>query len=471
MPGYDAVVVGGGPNGLSAALTLAAAGHPVLVVEGKDTLGGGTRSEELTLPGVVHDVCSTVHPLALASPYFRSLPLDRLGLTWAHPPLPLAHPLDDGSAVVLHRSVEETAAELGSDGGAYRRLVRPFVDRAGDLVDDVLAPRTIPRHPLLLSRFGRHAARSASGLSSGFGPRARALLAGLAAHSMLPLDAPLSGGIGLLLGVLGHASGWPFASGGSRRISEALATGIRAAGGEVETGAPVASLRDLPETRATILTMDPHVVLEVGRDALPEDLLSSLASHRRGPGAFKVDWALDGPIPWTAETCAGAGTVHVGGTFEEIRSAEAEVAAGGHPEHPFVLVAQATVADPSRAPEGVHTAWAYCHVPNGSTEDMTGHIEDQVERFAPGFRGRVRERHVMSPADLEAHNPSYVGGDIAGGHRSLLGVVAGRFGTPYSTGVPGLFLASASTPPGPGVHGMSGHLAAAEVLRLLRDAI
>ena len=460
-------MVGAGPNGLAAALTLQLAGRSVLVLEAAERIGGGARTEELTLPGVLHDVCSTVHPLALASPLFRRLPL---GLTWAHPPLPLAHPLEDGSAVVLRRSVEETADGLGGDGAAYRSLVDPFVNRAVDLAEDVLAPQTVPRHPLLLARFGRHAARSAQGLASRFrGGRARALLAGLAAHSILPLDAPLSGGIGLLLGVLGHAVGWPFAGGGSAGITDALAGRLRLAGGEIRTGRRVSSRAELPRSAIAVLDLTPPQVLAVGGRTLSAGYRRALEGHTGGPGAFKVDWALEGPIPWRAEACAGAGTVHVGGTFEEIAAAEAAVAEGGHPQRPFVLLAQPSVADPSRAPEGTHVAWAYCHVPGGSGADMTDRIEDQVERFAPGFRDRIRARHVMGPRDLERHNPNLVGGDIAGGHRSLLAAVTGgRVGrSPYTTPVEGLYVCSAATPPGPGVHGMCGHLAASAVLSRL----
>ena len=463
----EVVVVGAGPNGLAAALTLQLAGRSVLVLEAAERIGGGARTEELTLPGVLHDVCSTVHPLALASPFFRDLPLE---VTWAHPPLPLAHPLEDGSAAVLRRSVEETANGLGTDGDAYRSLVDPFAAQAVELAEDVLAPRTVPRHPLLLARFGRHAVRSAVGLASRLrGRRARALLAGLAAHSILPLDAPLSGGIGLLLGVLGHAVGWPFARGGSAGIADALAARLRAAGGEIRTGRPVTSVSELPRSAVAVLDLTPPQVLAVGGGTLPAGYRRVLERHTAGPGAFKVDWALEGPIPWRADACAGAGTVHVGGTLEEIAAAEAAVASGEHPQRPFVLLAQPSVADPSRAPEGTHVAWAYCHVPNGSGEDMTDRIEAQVERFAPGFRDRILARSALGPRDLERHNPNLAGGDIAGGRRSLLAAVTGRRvgRSPYATPVEGLFVCSAATPPGPGVHGMCGHLAASAVLSRL----
>lgn len=464
----DVVVVGAGPNGLAAALTLQLAGRSVLVLEAAETVGGGARTEELTLPGVRHDVCSTVHPLALASPFFRDLPLEALGVEWAHPPIPLAHPLDDGSAVRLRRSVHETADGLGSDGAAYRRLVGAFVDGALELADDVLAPRTVPRHPLLLARFGRHAVRSAEGLASRFRtPGGRALLAGLAAHSILPLDAPVSGGIGLFLGTLGHAVGWPFARGGSAAIPEALAARLRAVGGEIVTGRRVETLAELPRAESTVLDLTPRQVATVGGGGLPPASRRDLEGHEHGPGAFKMDWALDGPIPWRAEGCAEAGTVHLGGTFEEIASAEHEVAAGRHSERPFVLLSQPTVADPSRSPEGTHVAWAYCHVPNGSERDMSDPIEAQIERFAPGFRDRILARHAMGPADLERHDANLVGGDVAAGRRSPLRTALGRRvgGSPYATRVPGLFLCSAATPPGPGVHGMCGHLAASELLR------
>jgi phytoene dehydrogenase-like protein len=464
----DAIVVGSGPNGLAAAITLAGAGRSVLVLEGAATPGGGCRSAELTLPGYVHDVCSAVHPLVAGSPFFRSLPLAELGLELAHPEAPLAHPLDDG-AVVLERSIDATSEGLGRDGAAYRDLMGPLVRDAQALMDGLLGPPLRPpRHPRALARFARHAVRSAVGLGGRFaGERARALLAGVAAHAIRPLDAPLTAGFGLALAVLGHAVGWPVARGGSGRITDAMVGLLGTLGGEVRTGRPVASLDELPPARAVLLDVTPRQLLALAGARLPASYRRGLARYRYGPGAFKVDWALAGPIPWRAPECSRAATVHLGGTMAEIAAAEASVARGGHPERPYVLLAQQTVADPSRAPEGRHTAWGYCHVPNGSPVDMTERIERQVERFAPGFRDLVLARATRGPADLERENPNQVGGDIAAGlqdlRQTLLRPVASP--DPYATPAPGVYICSASTPPGGGVHGMCGHLAARSALR------
>jgi phytoene dehydrogenase-like protein len=469
MPAYDAVVVGSGPNGLAAALTLAEAGRSVLVVEGADAVGGGCRSAELTLPGFVHDVCSAIHPLVAGSPFFRSLPLAEMGVELVHPEAPLAHPLPDGAAVMLERSVAATAAALGADVIAYDRLMAPLVRRADALIAAVLAPPLRPpRHPLALARFAPAGPRSAIGLGRRFATeRARALLAGMAAHSFRPLGAPLTAGFGVLLAMLGHAVGWPVVRGGSGRLADAMAARLRLLGGDVETGRMVASLGELPPARAVLLDVAPHQALAIAGDRLPAGYRRRLAGFRRGPGAFKVDWALAGPIPWRAPECARAATVHLGGTMAEIASAEAAVAAGEHPERPFVLLAQQTVADPGRAPAGRHTGWAYCHVPNGSALDMTERIERQVERFAPGFRDLILDRAVRPPALLERENPNYLGGDIVGGLQDLRGVLARPVARPdpYATPAAGVYLCSSSTPPGGGVHGMCGHLAARSALR------
>jgi phytoene dehydrogenase-like protein len=465
----DAVVVGSGPNGLAAAVTLARAGRSVLVVEAADVAGGGLRSEELTLPGFVHDVCSAVHPLAAASPFFAGLPLAGHGLELVHPSAPLAHPLDDGTAVVLERSVAATAAGVGPDEEAWRRLMEPLVRDASVLAAETLRPLRAPRHPVKLGRFGLRALRSAVGLADArfTGERAKALFAGSAAHSMLPLTRSPSAAYGLLLSVLGHAVGWPLARGGSQRIADALVAELRAHGGTVETGRRVDSLSQLPEARAVLCDLTPRELLRVAGERLPLRYRAALERYRYGPGAFKVDYALAGPVPWTALECARAGTLHLGGTLAEIAKSEDDVGRGRHAERPFVLAAQPTLFDATRAPEGRHTLWAYCHVPNGSTFDMTERIEAQIERFAPGFRDLVLARSGMSPADLERHSANYVGGDINGGLASLRQLVARPVArlVPYSTPVPGLFLCSSATPPGGGVHGMCGYLAAQAALR------
>jgi phytoene dehydrogenase-like protein len=466
MGRLDAVVVGSGPNGLAAAIELARAGRSVRLLEAAETVGGGMRSAELTLPGFVHDVCSAVHALAVGSPFLRELPLPEL----VHPPAPLAHPLDDGSAVMLERSVELTAAGLdGRDGDAWLRLLGPLVSRADALLEDVLGPLRAPRHPLLLARFGLGALRSADGLArSAFrGERARGLFAGLAAHSMLPLTAPVSASFGLVLAVLGHAYGWPVVRGGSGRLAEALAEHLRSLGGEIETGRRVRSLAELPHARAVLLDVTPKQVLELAGGRLPTRYARRLGRYRYGPGAFKLDYALDGPIPWRAPECGRAATVHLGGTLDEIAASEA---APGH-ERPFVLLAQQSLIDGTRAPGGKHTVWAYCHVPNGWSGDATEAIEGQIERFAPGFRDRVLARAAHGPAELERYDENYVGGDINGGTqdlRQLFGRPVPRL-VPYSTPVPGLFLCSSSTPPGGGVHGMCGfHAARAALATTLR---
>ena len=462
--------MGSGPNGLSAATALARAGRSVTVLEGEATLGGGCRSAELTLPGYVHDICSSVHALALASPYLRSLPLADHGWALAHPPAPLAHPLDDGSAVMLKRSVELTARGLGVDEGAYRRLFTPLVSRADDLFDAVLAPARAPRHPLTLGRFGLNAIRSAGGLAhSRFeGERARALFAGCAAHSLLSLRAPVSAAFGLVLVLTAHAVGWPVTRGGSQRLADALASHLRQLGGRIETGRRVKSLDELPADAAPVLLdLTPRGVLELAGDRLPARYRRALKRYRYGPGVFKLDWALDGPIPWTAPEAASAGTVHLGGTLDEIVASEDAATRGEHTERPFVLLIQATVADPTRAPEGKHTGWAYCHVPNGSTRDMTSVIEAQVERFAPGFRDRILARSAMDCAEVERRNPNYVGGDINGGLQSVSQLFTRPVArpVPYSTPLDGVYLCSSSTPPGGGVHGMGGYWAAHAALR------
>lgn len=465
----DAVVVGAGPNGLAAAIALARAGRDVSLIEGAESVGGGVRSEELTLPGFVHDTCSTVHALALLSPFLRTLPLAENGLELVHPEAPLAHPLDGGEAVILERSVEETARSLGDDGRAYRRLLEPLVRSSDALARELLGPLRPPRHPFLMGRFGLSAIRSAAGLARARfeGERARALLAGSSAHSMLSLGAPGSAAFGLVLALSAHAVGWPVARGGSQRLADSLASYLRSLGGRIETGRTIESIDELPAAGATLLDVTPRQLLHLAGSRLPSRYRSRLGRYRYGPGVFKLDWALDGPIPWAAPEVFRAGTVHLGGTLEEIAASEEAAATGRHCERPFVLLVQPSLFDSARAPAGKHTAWAYCHVPSGSTRDMTDAIEAQVERFAPGFRDLVIGRSTLDPAEVELRNPNYVGGDINGGVQDLRQLftrpVARR--VPYSTPVPGLFICSSSTPPGGGVHGMCGYWAARAALR------
>ena len=470
----DAVVVGAGPNGLAAAIELARAGLSVRVLEAADTVGGGARSAELTLPGFVHDVCSAIHPLGIASPFFRTLPLADHGLEWIEPPVALAHPFEDGTAALLERSQEAAMPTLGEDSERWRRLFTPLVRDPEPLLDEILAPLHVPAHPLTLARFGLRALLPATTVArrSFRGARARGLFAGLAAHSMLPLQRPPSAAFGLMLGLLGHAVGWPFPRGGSQELSDALASYLRSLGGEIETGRRVGSLADLGETRPVLLDVTPRGLLELAGDRLPHRYRRRLEHYRYGPGVFKLDWALDGPIPWRADECGRAATVHLGATLEEIAASEAAPAQNRIPERPYVLLAQQSLFDQTRAPDGRHTAWAYCHVPNGSSVDMTERIESQVERFAPGFRERILARSALAPADLERSNPNYVGGDINGGLadlRQLLTRPVARW-SPYSTPLPGVFLCSASTPPGGGVHGMCGYHAARAALRSLESS-
>jgi phytoene dehydrogenase-like protein len=472
---YDAVVIGAGPNGLAAAITLARSGCSVVVYEAADTIGGGTRTKDLTLPGFRHDVCSTIHPLALASPFFRSVPLADYGVEWVQPEIPLAHPLPDGSAAAAYRSLEATGTTLGPDAEAWRRLFGPLVAHWETFAQGLLAPlRPLwqMRHPfasLEMALFGLKGFQSVGGLArrSFHGKGAPALLAGMAAHSMQPLDQPLTAAVGLLLGMTAHTVGWPVARGGSQTISDALAAYLRSLGGEIITGARVASLDELPPASAILADVTPRQLLWLAGDRLPERYQRQLRRYRYGPGVFKIDYALDGPIPWTAEEPRRAGTVHVGGTLPEMATAEREVWAGIHPERPFILLAQQSVCDPTRAPAGQQTVWAYCHVPSGSDVDMTARVEAQIERFAPGFRERTLARHTMTAAEMEAYNPNYIGGDINGGVQDLFQhftrpVVSLN---PYATPVPGLFLCSSATPPGGGVHGMCGYYAAQAALR------
>ncbi len=457
---YDAIVVGSGPNGLAAAITLAQAGQSVVVFEAKETIGGGSRSMELTLPGFIHDVCSAVHPLALDSSFFRSLPLESYGLEMIQPSAPLAHPLDDGTAVMLERSIEATATGLGIDAKAYRKLMTPLVANWDKIEGSMRAPLRpqIALHPFVRANFALKALHSAHGLAKSLfkGEQARALFAGMSAHSMMSLEQLSSATAGLLLGILGHTVGWPIPRGGSQKIVDALAASIDA----------------LPPARVILFDVTPRQLLRIAGDSLPNSYQRQLRRYRYGPGIFKIDYALEGPIPWKAEGCLRAGTVHIGGTLLEIAASEREVAQGEHPEKPYVLVAQQSLFDPTRAPEGKHTAWVYCHVPNGSTFDMTERIECQIERFAPGFRDRILARSTMTSLEVEHYNANYVGGDISGGAMDLRQYFtrpAIRL-VPYTTPAKNIFICSSSTPPGGGVHGLCGYFAARAALRHLHIA-
>jgi phytoene dehydrogenase-like protein len=470
MSSYDAVVVGSGPNGLAAAITLARAGLSVLVQEAQATIGGGACSAELTLPGFVHDLCSAVHPLAVASPFFRSLALGQHGLEWVHSPAALAHPLDAARAVMLERAVPATASALDRDERHYRILWEPLVRDWPILETELLGPPRFPRHPIALARFGARALRSARGLAEAHfvTEEARALFGGLAAHSMLSLEQSPSAAFGLILGLLGHLFGWPVPRGGARRISEALASCLRTLGGKIATESRVRSLCELPPSRVILCDITPRQLLEIAGNRLPSGYQRQLRRYRYGLAAFKLDWALGGPIPWRAADCLRSITVHLGGSFDEIAASERLATQGQHSEKPYVLIAQPSLFDPSRAPAGKHTAWGYCHVPNGSSFDMTERIERQIERFAPGFRDLILARNVMTPASLEARNANLIGGDINGGTPDLRQLLLRPTSSHYETPLPGLYLCSASTPPGGGVHGMCGYHAAQAALDYLK---
>ena len=469
MAEFDAVVVGGGPNGLAAAIVLARAGLSVVVLEANETIGGGARTEALTLPGFRHDICSAIHPMAMLSPLFRSLPLAEHGLKWIEPPFALAHPLDDGTAAILERSVEATAARFGADAAAYQGLLEPLTRRSAALFSEILGPiHLLPRHPFVLARFGVSAIRSALAVAERFrSDSVRALWGGCAAHSFVPLDRAGTASFGLALALAGHAVGWPIPQGGSDAIVRALAGYLRSLGGEIRTNYRVTAMGDVPPSRAVLFDVTPRQLVQIAGDQLPPRYVRRLSRFRYGPGVFKIDWALDGPIPWRAPDCARAGTVHVGGTIEEIARHESEVWRGRTTDRPFTLVAQQSAFDPSRAPVGKHTGWAYCHVPHGSTADMTDAIERQVERFAPGFRDRILQRHTMNTAQFEAYNANVIGGDIGGGANTLLQFLARPVLAidPYATPNRRIFLCSSSTPPGGGVHGMCGYWGARSALR------
>jgi phytoene dehydrogenase-like protein len=466
-----ASVIGSGPNGLAAAIVLARAGWRVTVYEAEDLPGGGVRSAQVTLPGFVHDLGSAVHPLALASPFFRTLHLERFGLQWVQPPAPAAHPLDSGTAVVLERGVPATADGLGPDRDAYTRLFARLVRDWVSIFSDLVGPPRLPRHPVAALRFGLSALHSARSLADAYfrGERARALFAGLAAHSLLPLEMRPSAAFGLILGISGHAVGWPFPRGGAQALTNALIECLRSLGGTLVTRRRIHSLEELDGSRLTLCDVPPRRFMALAGDRLPEYFRRKLDKFQHGPGAFKVDWALDGPIPWRAPECARAGTVHLGGTLEEIAESERAPCEGAVPQRPYVLLAQPSLFDPTRAPSGRHTAWAYCHVPNGCNTDMVDRMELQVERFAPGFRSRILARHVMPPAALERANSNLVGGDINGGAVRLSQMFLRPTVLLYSTPLRGVYFCSASTPPGGGVHGLCGYYAARRALRDVTD--
>ncbi|MES2574043.1 MAG: NAD(P)/FAD-dependent oxidoreductase [Bacteroidota bacterium] len=464
---FDAIVVGSGPNGLSAAITLQKAGLSVLIIEAKPTIGGGMRTAELTLPGFKHDICSAIHPMAMGSPFFADLPLHEHGLEFVHAPLPAAHPFDNGTAAILSRSIKETAWSLGKDGQTYLDLIQPLVESWPKIVDDTLGPLGIPKHPLLLAQFGLKGMQPASWIAKSFETeKAKGLWAGMTAHSIQPLTNYSSAAIGMVLSAVGHLYGWPIPKGGSQSIADALASYFISLGGKIETNFLVKSLDHLPSSDAVLFDVTPKQLLEIAGDKFSPLYKWQLERYRYGMGVFKIDWALDGALPFTAAECNKAATVHLGNTFKEIADGEQLASSGGHSKKPFVLLAQQSLFDSTRAPEGKHTAWAYCHVPNGSTVDMTAAIENQVERFAPGFKDQILAKNVMNSSQIEAYNPNYIGGDINGGIidiGQLFTRPALRI-SPYRTSAKGIYICSSSTPPGGGVHGMCGYHAAKTAL-------
>ncbi len=461
---YDAIVIGSGANGLSAAICLASAGMSVLILEAQSTIGGACRTLSLTLPGFKHDICSSIYPLAIGSPYFRTLPLERHGLKWIHPDYPFAHPFEDGTAVVLHRSIEKTAAYLEEDSAAYKKLFGSLNPDWDELSRALLKPAQMLSYPFGLAHFGMKALMSARTLVDRKfkGRKAKALFTGVAAHSALRMEAPASASVGLVLSIAAHCVGWPMPEGGAQSLTDALVAHFLELGGEIISDCHVDSLDDLPFSKLVLCDLTPRQILKIAGDKLPNSYRSQLSRFTYGPGSFKVDWALDSPVPWKNEAVCKAGTVHIGGTAEEIAEAEAQVVRGEHPERPYILLAQTSLFDSTRAPDGKHTLWGYCHVPNSSTFDMTERIEEQIERMAPGFRKTILARNSLSPLAMQEKNENHIGGDINGGALNL-GQIFTRPTVrmiPYSTPLPGLYICSSSTPPGGGVHGMPGWYAA-----------
>lgn len=465
---YEAIVVGAGPNGLAAAITLQKAGLSVLLIEGKDTIGGGMRTQELTLPGFRHDVCSAIHPMALGSPFFANLPLAEHGLTFLHAEVPAAHPFDDGTAAVLYRSIKDTAAAFGRDEKTYLNLIEPIVTDFDKLAEDIMGPLRFPHHPLIMAKFGLNAIRSADSIASKFKTReARGLWGGMSAHSIQQFSNCASSAIGLILSAVGHKYGWPIPKGGSQSIADALGSYFISLGGEIQTGTMVKDINELPSHKVVLFDVTPKQLLQIAGKELSPLYKWQLRRYRHGMGVFKIDWALDGPIPFTSEACSKAATIHLGNTYEEVQRAERLTTAGHHQKKPFVLLSQQSMFDDTRAPLGKHTAWAYCHVPNGSTADMTAAIEQQVDRFAPGFRDRILAKNTMTAKQMELYNPNYIGGDINGGIIDLQQLYtrpALRI-SPYQTSAKNIYLCSSSTPPGGGVHGMCGFHAAKTALK------
>lgn len=465
---YDAVVVGSGPNGLAAAIRLQQEGLSVLVIEGKDTIGGGMRTAELTLPGFKHDICSAVHPTALASPFLSSLPLHEHGLEYILPDIDCAHPFDDGTSAHLERSVLNTARILGADESTYHKLFQPITSYWDKIAPDVLAPLSFPKYPMDMARFGFSALQPATWLAKKYQTKeAKGLWAGMAAHSLQPLSNWATSGIGLVLTTAGHLGGWPIPRGGSQAIANSMGSYFESIGGKIGTNFYVRSLDQLPPVKAVLFDLTPKQLLEIAGHKFSPLYKWQLNRYRYGMGVFKIDWALDGPVPFTSDVCNRAGTVHLGGTFEEIVHSEHEISKGRNVEKPFVLFAQQSRFDTTRAPKGKHTAWAYCHVPNGSIEDRTANIENQIERFAPGFKDLILAKHKMNTQDMQAYNPNYIGGDINGGIidiGQLFTRPALRW-SPYRTSAKGLYICSSSTPPGGGVHGMCGYHAAEQVIK------
>ena len=465
---YDAIIIGSGPNGLAAAIRLAEQGLGVKVFEASDTIGGGMRTKELMQPGFHHDVCSAIHPLAASSPYLKNLPLDKYGLEWITPDYPVAHPLDNGTAVVMHHSMKETMDELGTDGETYRSAFESISEKWETLTADFLGPLRFPKHPIDLALFGLKALQPANLFQRRFkDERAKALFAGLAAHSILPLNAISTSAIGLVLGAAGHAVGWPLPKGGSQSIAEAMAGYFKSLGGEIETGSEITSVDQLPSSRALMMDITPRQLIQIAGDRLPESYINRLKKFRYGSGVFKIDYILSESVPWSDPRVKKAGTVHLGGTFDEIAEGEQVMDSGGHYDKPYVLIAQQSNFDNTRTPDNRHTLWAYCHVPNGSTRDMTTEIENQIERFAPGFKDTIEQRHTMNTDQFHEYNANYFGGDINGGRQDIWQLFTRpvHLINPYSTPAEGIYLCSSSTPPGGGVHGMCGYHAATLALR------